>query len=137
MHCHVLMHMDDGMMGSLVVADGGDPAVFQSATLFCEDDTVPGPIGTTVSVTNFQFTPSSLTIPAGSSVTFDFEGGHHTVRTTEATHAMPITINNGPDETPVPTGEHRPVTITGEPGGVIKYECGIHPDQMKGEIHLT
>jgi FtsP/CotA-like multicopper oxidase with cupredoxin domain/plastocyanin len=136
MHCHVLMHMDDGMMGSLVVADGGDPAVFQSATLFCEDDTVPVS-GNTVVVTDFQFTPSSLTIPANSSVTFIFQGGHHTVRTTQANNAMPITINNGPNETAVTTGDHRPVTIAGAPGGFIKYECGRHPDQMKGEIHLT
>jgi FtsP/CotA-like multicopper oxidase with cupredoxin domain/plastocyanin len=137
MHCHVLMHMDDGMMGSLVIADGGDPAHFQSATLICPDDSVPVP-GTTIAVTNFQFTPSNISVPAGSSVTFDFQQGTHTVKTISATSATAITINNGGgDFDPIPVGQKKTVMVMGSAGGVIKYECGIHGPSMPGEIHLT
>ena len=55
MHCHMLMHMDDGMMGSLVIAEAGDHVEFQSATLTWADGTVvPTPL--TVVVTNNKFT---------------------------------------------------------------------------------
>jgi hypothetical protein len=138
MHCHVLMHMDDGMMGSLVIAEGGDPAVFQAAPLSCPGDANPDPL--TVVVTNNKFTPPAtpFVVPVNTVVTFDFQGFPHTVVTTAATNATAIAINNGGgDFDPVPAGTKRTVLITGSPGGVIKFECGIHGSPMSGEIHLS
>jgi len=136
MHCHVLMHMDDGMMGSLVIAEANDPAVFQAATLVCPKDNVAPQ---TVVVANFLFTPQTLTVAPGSTVTFDFQQADHTVMTDPPpTNASPITINNGGgDFDAVPAGQQRTVTINGSSGGMIPYHCGIHGPQMSGVIHLA
>ena len=136
MHCHVLMHMDEGMMGSLVIAEGGDPAAFQSATLMCPEGTVPP---NTVVVTDFKFAPSNISVPSGSSITFDFQAPAHTVTTVSTSGgAMAIEINNGGGSVDaIPAGQKRPVMVMGGAGGVIKYECGIHGAAMSGEIQLT
>jgi FtsP/CotA-like multicopper oxidase with cupredoxin domain len=135
MHCHVLMHMDDGMMGSLVIAEANDPAVFQAATLVCPTEATP-PL--TVVVTNDQFTPASLTVPANSMVTFDFQGSPHTVvpdNPTNATAITPINNGGGPFDD-VPIGTKRTVMVTGSPGGIIPFHCGIHGPSMHGEIRI-
>ena len=136
MHCHVLIHMDDGMMGSLVIAEANDPAVFQSATLVCPKDNVAPQ---TVVVAGFAFTPPTLTVAPGSTVTFDFQEADHTVMTfPPPTNASPITINNGGgNKDPVPAGQQRTVTINGSSGGMIPYQCGIHLAAMTGVIHLA
>jgi FtsP/CotA-like multicopper oxidase with cupredoxin domain len=136
MHCHVLMHMDDGMMGSLVIAEANDPANFQAATLACPADSTPSRL--TVLVTNNQFTPASLTVPVNSMVTFDFQGFPHTVVTVSTSNANAISIDNGGGPVdPIPAGQNRTVMITGSSGGVIKYQCGIHGSAMSGEIRLA
>jgi len=92
---------------------------------------------TTVTVKNFEFDPPILTVPNGSKITFDFQDPFHTVMTTRAIMADPITINNGRgDSNPIPAGEKREVTINGQPGGVIEYECGIHCASMSGSIRI-
>ena len=91
---------------------------------------------TTVTVENFAFEPSILTVPNGTNITFDFQNGIHTVKTISASMADPITINNGGDFDPVGVGEQREVTINGQPGGVIHYQCGIHEALMSGTIRI-
>ena len=92
----------------------------------------------TVTVKNFEFDVPLLTVPNGAKVIFDFEDGFHTVKTTSASMADPITINNGGGDTDaVPQGEKREVTINGMPGGVIEYECGIHGPSMTGTIRIA
>jgi FtsP/CotA-like multicopper oxidase with cupredoxin domain/plastocyanin len=136
MHCHVLMHMDDGMMGSLVVAESGDPVEFQAATLVCPPEDAHEP--DTIAVTDFAFTPATLSVTPNTMVTFDFQAADHTVKTVSTTNATAIAVNNGGGPTDaVPVGQKRTVMITGSPGGVIKYQCGIHGAFMPGEIHLT
>lgn len=131
MHCHVLMHMDDGMMGSLVIAEANDPAAFQSATLVCPKDVVAPQ---TIVVNHTAFTPQTLTVAPDSTVTFDFQERNHTVETVTAQNATPIAIDD--NGAPVPAGEKHTVTIKGTSGGVIHYQCGIHLSQMPGEIHV-
>jgi hypothetical protein len=71
-------------------------------------------------------------------VTFDFQGFPHTAVTTSATNATAITINNGGgDFDEVLAGKKRTVMFMGSPGGIIKYECGIHGSTMSEEIRLT
>jgi plastocyanin len=91
----------------------------------------------TVTVKNFAFEPSILTVPNGAKIIFDFQNGIHTVKTTNAQNADPITINNGGGNADaIPAGETREVTINGEPGGVIEYQCGIHGAFMSGTIRI-
>jgi FtsP/CotA-like multicopper oxidase with cupredoxin domain/plastocyanin len=134
MHCHVLMHMDEGMMGSLVIADGGDPVVLQAATLACPPQQLPA---NTVTARNFAFEPSSLTVSSGTQVNFFFKSGTHTVETLSATAgATIITINNGTPTTPIPVNQIRSVIVSGPAGAVISYDCGIHGSAMPGEIRI-
>ena len=133
MHCHVLMHMDDGIMGSLVIADGGDPVALQSATLVCPKEQLPP---NTITVKNFEFDPISLQVPSGTVVNFFFKQGNHTVFTLSApAGAANVTIDDGGGA--VPSGQTRSVMVTGNPGDVIKYECGIHFALMDGEIVIV
>ena len=90
-----------------------------------------------VTVKNFAFDHPSLSLPNGTNVIFDFQDPFHTVKTTSASMADPITINNGRGDTDdVPQGEKREVTINGSSGGMIEYECGIHGPSMSGIISI-
>jgi plastocyanin len=140
MHCHVLGHMMEGMMGSLLIVQGGGLAFGLPSGEPCGMVTPPP---ATIIVKNFAFTPSSLSVPSGTVVIFDFQEAGHTVHTLNANNANAIEINDGPTNTgtsttavtPIPT--QRPVTVTGTPGGSIHYECGIHHAPMVGTINIT
>lgn len=134
MHCHVLNHMMDGMMGSLIIAEGGDQVVLNRGEE-CkknEDDGggMPG-MGTTIVIKDFEFSPSTVSVASGSQITFDFQNIGHTVQTISNISANPITITKDPGGDPtlnaqkVPVGQ-RIITALGSPGGKIKIICGIH-----------
>jgi plastocyanin len=93
----------------------------------------------TVTVDNFAFEPNELTVPSGAQVTFDFREDNHTVMTVSSTNADPININNGGGDTDAvsPVPQTRVVTITGNSGGEIRYQCGIHGSMMPGVIHIS
>lgn len=135
MHCHILMHMMNGMMGSLLVVNKGDNIKNLLQQGFF--DTSERPDAFTVDVIDFRFDPEELTVPNGSRVTFHFRAPLHTVRTPlgNTNMADPINIDNGAGG-PVPQGERREVTINGMPGGEVRYECGIHGPSMAGRIHI-
>jgi plastocyanin/FtsP/CotA-like multicopper oxidase with cupredoxin domain len=135
MHCHVLNHMMEGMMGSLLVVNGGELATALPTGVPCPTAGGPPPPGTIV-VKNFAFTPNSLAVASGTTVNFDFQEANHTVRTMSSVNAGPITINNGGGDfdavSPIPSV--RSVVVTGSPGGTINYHCGIHGTGMAGTI---
>ncbi len=137
MHCHVLGHMMEGMMGSLLIIQGGGLALGLPSGEPCGMVTPPP---ATVVVKNFAFTPNSLSVPSGTVVIFDFQEANHTVQTVPptSTTAVPININNGggPTDAVSPLGP-RAVTITGNSGDTINYQCGIHGAAMPGTIHIT
>ena len=138
MHCHVLRHMMMGMMGSLLVVNGGELALPLPVGVPCGMEMEPSPGVTTIAVTDFQFTPNNITVASGSQVKFDFQQGDHTVKTVSANMADPITINNGGgDQDGIPTGQQKTVTINGMSGGEISYECGIHGAGMSGKIKVA
>jgi plastocyanin len=94
----------------------------------------------TVTVRGFAFAPDSIDVPSGSTLTFDFQEAHHTVKTVSTTMgATAIAIDNGSGEfdavSPIP--QRRIVTITGMPGAQINYQCGIHGPTMNGKINIT
>ena len=141
MHCHVLGHMMEGMMGSLLIIQGGAPALGLPSGEPCGMVTPPP---STVVVKNFAFTPNSLSVSSGTVVIFDFQEDGHTVMTVSRANADPIpTITKDPGGDPtnfnqtVPLGQKRLVTVTGSTGGQINYQCGIHGAGMAGTIHIT
>jgi FtsP/CotA-like multicopper oxidase with cupredoxin domain/plastocyanin len=134
MHCHVLMHMEEGMMGSLVIAEGGDPAAFQMATLACPPEQLPP---NTITARNFAFEPFTLSVPSGTKVNFFFKAGSHSVETLTTTPgATPININSGSSTDPIPVNQIRSAIVSGPTGAVISYQCGIHTSTMPGEIRI-
>lgn len=147
MHCHVLHHMmPDGMMGSLLVVNPGQfaPMVLQLPRgEVCDSGPKVG--ANKILVMNTAFAPNFFMVPSGTVVTFDFQEATHTVTTVSVTGtALPIEINlaNGAGTNPadkftqVSPGTSVTRTITGSPGDVINYECGIHGNFMSGTIHV-
>jgi len=143
MHCHVLAHMMSGMMGSLLVINGGELVTPLPKGVPCDQQMGGGMNGMgngpqIITVRDFAFTPSSVSVAAGSQVTFDFQQGTHTVQTVSTNNATAININNGGGNLDaVPAGQQRTVTINGSAGGQISYQCGIHTTLMTGTINLT
>jgi plastocyanin len=132
MHCHVLDHMMMGMMGSLLIVRGGEFALGLPVGVPCDHGGMTMPGANAVTVNAASFDPPNLAVASGTVVTFKFQTAFHTVRTLSTNMADPITITKDPGGDPtdtnqvVPVGSDRPVTVTGMPGGVINYECGIH-----------
>jgi len=144
MHCHVLTHMMQGMMGSLLIIGGGETAGALPMGEPCPAGAVAQP--NTVVVKNIAFTPNMLAVSSGTSVIFDFQESPHTVTTTSRTGAASaIEINGGPGgnnpanagvAVPFPPAVQKPVVVTGNPGDMINYMCGIHGAGMAGMIQI-
>jgi len=144
MHCHVLNHMMHGMMGSLLIVQGGEIATTLPVGVPCGHDMpTPPPDVKTIAVTDFVFTPPTLAVASGTQVTFDFQQGDHTVQTVHAQLANPITATKDPGGDPtkinqaVPVGQQRTVMVIGMSGGEIHYECGLHGSSMAGKITIS
>src|SRR5688500_12432596 len=79
-------------------------------------------------------TAQPLTVPSGTEITFNFVQGFHTAITVSNTTGGPdirITGPGGGDTDAVlPTPQERKVTVSGTPGGEIRFECGIHGASM-------
>ena len=137
MHCHVLGHMMSGMMGSLLIVEGGQLATRLPRGMPCPtDDEGAELVPDTVVVDGFAFDPPTLLVPPGTVVTFDFQEADHTATTVSTTGAAsPIEINNGggPTDAISPIPQQRTVTIIGNPGDEINYQCGIHGVGMAGD----
>ena len=146
MHCHVLNHMTEGMMGTLLVVQGGSLALGLPVGVPCPGMAAPpvppqpGQATVRVGMNNtLTFNPSDLSVPSGTMVTFDFQTGFHTV-TTDSTSggATAIEVNNGGGPSDgITAPAQRTVTVSGGPGGQINYHCGVHGTTMAGVIHIT
>ena len=79
-----------------------------------------------------------LSVPSGTTVSFEFNEIDHTVSTTALTGAaIGIEINNGGGVADViPVGKTHTVTIIGNPGDSITYICGFHGAGMTGVINI-
>lgn len=145
MHCHVLMHMGQGMMGSLLIIGGGEAAGSLPMGEPCPTGTTAQP--NTVVIKNVAFTPNMLAVASGTTVNFDFQESFHSVTTVSHTGASSsIEINGGlggnnpansGTPVPVPPAGPRSVVVTGNPGDMINYQCGIHLAAMTGMIQIT
>ncbi len=143
MHCHVLDHMMMGMMGSLLIVQGGEIAGRLPVGVPCDHGGMTTPAAKTVTVVNNAFTPAILAVASGTQVTFDFQGFPHTVETVSTNMATQVSATKDLGGDPkqfaqaVPQGQQRVVTVTGMSGmGEINYQCGIHGSSMTGKIMI-
>jgi plastocyanin len=140
MHCHFLDHMMDGMMGSLLIVDGAQPVFLPRGEECPAEDVSPA---ATIEVRNFAFVPKDIKVPSGTVVTFNFVTTDHTVTTVSKTGTInDIEINGGPlpniaanSGVATPLGS-RTVTMTGNMGDKINFQCGIHLAPMVGSIEI-
>jgi plastocyanin len=81
--------------------------------------------GAIIKIANFDFGPATITVPAGSSVTWvnNDDDAHSVVADNHAFHSAPLD-----------TGESFSFTFAA-PGTYI-YHCGLHP-QMIGKVVVT
>lgn len=102
-------------------------AVIALALTACGDDTAGGPAeGPTVTVQDIAFQDQSVTVEAGTTVTWDNQDSvAHTV-----TSGTPEDVTGVFDEE-LPAGEQATVTVD-EPG-TYEYWCTIHPN-MTAEL---
>jgi plastocyanin/FtsP/CotA-like multicopper oxidase with cupredoxin domain len=135
MHCHVLAHMDDGMMGSLLIVNGGE-LVSLPQGMPC----VPPPTtGNNISIIDNQFVPPSITIHVGETVTWTNNGASpHTVTSDPG----PSNCNPGNPSTELfNSGVIQPnggtFTHTFQLAGDNGYHCEVHGCAMAGTVHVT
>jgi plastocyanin/FtsP/CotA-like multicopper oxidase with cupredoxin domain len=84
MHCHVLQHMMTGMMGSLLIVNGGEFAFQLPRGVPCPAEVPGGGNGGTggpqtvpVHVQDFQFVPATVNIKVGDTVHWVWDGNNH------------------------------------------------------------
>jgi plastocyanin len=132
MHCHVLSHMETGMMGSLLIRQGGEIAGALPHGQACPDP----PTGPTTGVTHtinigaiaaapfFAFQPAALTIAPGDSIVW------HNLSTQPHTASQD---GGGFDTTTISAGATSSPPIVFPTMGTFHYHCNIHTD-MHGII---
>jgi len=97
-----------------------------TATAAPTDTTTTGSSGNEVDVSNFHFSPATLTVKAGTTVTFKGVSGTHTVTSDPG---APMAFDQG-------VAEGSSITITFANPGTYKYHCSIHAS-MHGTIVVT
>jgi plastocyanin len=80
-----------------------------------------------VQVADFSFTPSSLTVPTGTVVTWQWQG-------TTATHNVTFSTAGAPAD--IPNRNSGSVARTFSTLGTFDYSCTIHP-AMTGHVTVT
>jgi FtsP/CotA-like multicopper oxidase with cupredoxin domain/plastocyanin len=128
MHCHVLGHMHDGMMGSLLVVEAGQLAGALPRGEPCHDEDGGGPdppAGAVVQVTNNAFTPQNISVAPGTIVTWQWMPGaafHSTTSDTpkwdSGVHSAPFTFAHTFTAADAMTSFPYHCLAHGAPGGV-------------------
>ena len=124
MHCHVLAHMDSGMMGSLLVRQGGEIAGRLPHGEACPDPPAGGQTGGVthdVNIVDFAFQPNALTIAPGDSVRW-----HNTSTNQQHTASR--------DGGGFDTGFLSPGAVSTPQlfasMGTIHYHCNVHTEML-------
>lgn len=128
MHCHVLDHMMTGMMGSLLIVEGGDFASRLPVGEECppEDVTPPDTVTHLIDTRDFNFSvPSNLPVAMGDTVRFQNNGA--------APHSVEWDTPGAPADSPIiSAGGFWDVVMSGM--GTFNYHCGVHGTSMAGSI---
>lgn len=131
MHCHVLDHMMTGMMGSLLIVEGGDFASRLPVGEECppEDVTPPDTVTHIVDTRDFTFSvPSNLPVKMGDTVRFQNNGA--------APHSVEWDTPGAPANSPIiSAGNFWDVVMSGM--GTFNYHCGVHGLSMAGSITVV
>ena len=148
MHCHVLAHMMDGMMGSLLIVNGGEvappfaplPSGQPCPTMPMNMPPPNGGNGTTPKTvevdavtgggaTGFSFSPANAAANKGDTILFKNVSSdiHSVIWDTAGSPANGPIFNAGGGtwSAPVPNA------------GTFNYHCGVHGPQMNGTIKVT
>ncbi len=107
---------------ALVAACGGDVTGYSGGG---NTNDPPPPNNTVRAMSSLQFTPSSITVAAGTTVTFTFESVAHDVFFDNAPAGAPANIST-------PTA-NTSVTRTFPTAGRYVYNCHVHPG-MSGVV---
>ncbi|MFA6408456.1 MAG: plastocyanin/azurin family copper-binding protein [Candidatus Paceibacterota bacterium] len=97
----------------------------QTTSTVPTSDTSPAD-GTTVSIHNFSFTPSTLTVKTGTTVTW--------INNDNMPHTVTSDSGSLPASQPIAPGQSFNFTFTAP--GSVSYHCSIHP-VMKGAVTVT
>ncbi len=136
MHCHVLQHMMDGMMGSLLIIRGGELYLGLPSGEPCPTTVGPPPQPGTVNIRDFLFDPANIMITRGQAVHWVNQGSTHTV--TYNGPKPPLNWDCNPKSTEVfnsgdilngGTFDH-----TFNNPGTFSYHCEIHGCGMAGTV---
>ena len=131
MHCHVLDHMMTGMMGSLLIVEGGDFASRLPVGEECppEDITPPDTVAHIVDTRDFTFSaPTNLPVTMGDTVRFQNNGA--------APHSVIWDTPGAPADSPIiPAGGFWDVVMSSM--GTFNYHCGVHGPSMAGSITVV
>lgn len=105
----------------------------------CQSATGPG--GPNVSIIEYQFTPDTVTVKAGSTVTWTNNGTvNHQVASDSASA---VTFGTAAISPPMGGGGYGggtgpgSATVTFHTAGTFPYHCAIHPTLMKGVVIVT
>ncbi len=144
MHCHLLDHMMEGMMGSLLVVTAGTVAnPLPSATLVCPDDVprggMPGmgggpatkevdAVDDNTNPTGFSFKPATLTVNKGDTVVFK--------NTSTDQHGIAWDTAGAPPNTGL-FGPGTSTSVVMSNAGTFNYHCFVHGAQMNGQITVN
>jgi plastocyanin len=118
------------------------PAVFAALVIgFAACKSATGPGGPTVSIIEYQFTPDTITVKAGSTVTWTNNGtvNHQVASDTNST----VTFATPAISPPMGGGGYGGGTGPGHYGltfntaGTFPYHCAIHPTLMHGAVVVT
>jgi plastocyanin len=105
-------------------SSGSSAATAAPASASASGGSAPAAGGSTVEISNFTFAPATLTVPAGTAVTWKFDDStQHTVTADDNSF------------TSAAMGAGQTYMHTFDTKGTLAYHCSIHPF-MKGSVEV-
>jgi plastocyanin/FtsP/CotA-like multicopper oxidase with cupredoxin domain len=137
MHCHVLAHMFDGMMGSLLIIKGGELFFGLPSGMACPPP--PGP-AQGIDIINFTFSPATKNIAVGDTVVWtNKDGVNHSVTSnpgpSNCTPPSMEVFDSGGTTNPILPGKTFGHTFN--MAGTFAYHCEFHGCGMSGTITVS
>jgi plastocyanin len=130
LHCHVIAHMMEGMMGTLKVVNGGELALAGPVGVPCP---TMGSHSGQVSIQNNFFSPAELMISVNQTVQWTNVGGNpHTVTSNPGSLGCSPSSAESFASATLSRGDTFTHTFT--QAGTFSYHCEIHGCSMAGTI---
>jgi plastocyanin/FtsP/CotA-like multicopper oxidase with cupredoxin domain len=138
MHCHVLAHMNDGMMGSLLIINGGELFFGLPSGMPCPPLPTGGGSGGThdISIVDFAFSPATISIAVGDTIRWTNTGSSdHTATSNPGTAGCTPASMESFDSGTLSNGGTFNHTFT--MAGTFAYHCEIHGCGMSGTVTVS